>query len=319
MRLRLRQSLLALAALLAGATPTTASVSDVTIADVTTRAFSVVWVSSEPVTSATVHVFSDTGGTVDITSTLTVTLVSAAFPPALAHGVVKVDVAALAADSTVFVQTTTTGASGTVLFPTSPPFLAVHTALQTTKANDVNKPIVNDLIQHNVFAPDGTTPATGALLVLSAPNLGASPLTVFVGQGFPAPAAVIDLNNLYQSSTGTSAEVAANQNLTLTEFRGLLCPGLSNHKLIRLRRAPAHEETPPITEVEAPVPCFFADTVCDNTINILDAQRVLNIFGRTRGECAFNPDLDIVADDTINILDVQGVLNRFGQSAPFPP
>ena len=313
------RALVASLALVASATTTNASVSDVTVADVTTRAFAVVWVSSEAVTSATVRVFSDASGTNEITSTLALALVSAAFPPALAQGVVKVSVAGVSANTNVFVQTVTTGASGTVLFPTAAPFLQAHTATQTTKANAANQPIVNDLLLHNVFAPNGTTPATGALLMLAAPSVGAAPLTAFVGEGFTAPAAVIDLNNLYQASTGSSAEVAANQNLTLTEFRGLLCPGLADHKLIRFRRAPAHEETPRITEVEAAVPCFFADTVCDNTINILDAQRVLNIFNRMRGQCAFNPDLDIVADNTINILDVQRVLNRFGQSAPFPP
>jgi hypothetical protein len=117
---------------------------------------------------------------------------------------------------------------------------------------------------------------------------------------------------------GISAEVAADQVLTITEFRGLLCEGLENHKLFHFRRAPAHDETPPITDLETPNRCFFADTLCDDTINVLDLQLVLNRFGRTLGECAFNPNLDIVEDDVINILDVQSVLNRFGQTAPFP-
>ena len=295
-----------------------ASVSDVTVTDVTTRAFAVVWVSDQAVTSATLRVFSDAAGTTEITSTLTLTLVSAAFPPALTRGIVKVGVTGVVANTNVFVQTLTTGASGTVQFPTGPPFLQVHTATTTSKSTALNTPIVNDLLRQDVFALDGTTPAAGALLMVAAPTLGATPLTAFVGEGFPAPAAVVDLNNLFGAATGASAVVPANQNLTLTEFRGLLCPGLVDHKLFRFRRAPAHEEAPAITELESPVKCFFADTVCDNTVNILDAQRVLNIFGRARGQCAFNSDLDIVTDNVINILDVQSVLNRFGQSAPFP-
>ena len=296
-----------------------ASVSDVTVTDVTTRAFAVVWVSDQAVTNATLRVFSDAAGTTEITSTLALTLVSASFPPALTRGVVKVGVTGVTANTDVFVQTVTTSAGGTLPFPAGPPFMQVHTATTTTKATALSTPIVNDLIRHDVFAPDGTTPAAGALLMVTAPSLGASPLTVFVGEGVAAPTAVVDLNNLFSAATGVSAAVPADQNLTLTEFRGLLCPGLVDHKLFRFRRAPAHEEAPPITEVESPVKCFFADTVCDNTVNILDAQRVLNIFGRTRGQCAFNPDLDIVTDNVINILDVQSVLNRFGQSAPFPP
>ena len=60
-----------------------AAVTDVTIADVTTRAFSVVWVSDEAVDTATVRVFSDANGDTEITSTVQVTLVSSLFPPAL--------------------------------------------------------------------------------------------------------------------------------------------------------------------------------------------------------------------------------------------
>jgi hypothetical protein len=78
-------------------------------------------------------------------------------------------------------------------------------------------------------------------------------------------------------------------------------------------------EPPRVTELKAPSECFFADTVCDDMVNTADAQRVLDIFSRTQGQCGFNSDLDIVADHTINILDVQSVLNRSGQSAPFPP
>ena len=321
-----------LIAVCAAVRPGAASVSDVTVADVTTRAFSVVWVSSEPVTSATVRVFSDAGGTQEITSTLAVSLVSASFPPALTQGIVKVAVAGLSPNTDVFVQTLTTGSGGTVSFPAGPPLLQVHTATKTMKVNASNQPIVNDLIQHELFSPDGVTPTAGTLLVVAVPNLGAHPLTAFVGEGVPAPAAVVDLNNLFSAASGVNAEVPVDQVLTVTEFRGLLCPGLADHKLFRFRRAPAAgtggvpppgplpaPEPPRVTELKSPSECFFADTVCDDTVNILDAQRVLNVFSRTKGQCAFNSDLDIVADNVINILDVQSVLNRFGQSAPFSP
>jgi len=322
----------ALVTFVATASPGAASVSDVTVADVTTRAFSAVWASSEPVTSATVRVFSDAGGTHEITSTLSVALVSASFPPALTHGIVKVAVVGLSPNTNVFFQTLTTGSSSTVQFPVAPPFIQVHTATKTIKVNASNQPVVNDVLQHDVFAPDGVTPAAGTLLVVAAPNLGAYPLTVFVGDGVPAPAAIVDLNNLFSATSGANVEVPAGQVLTVTEFRGLRCPGLADHKLSRYRRAPAAgtgggpppgpvpaPEPPRVTELKAPSQCFFADTVCDDTVNTADAQRVLNVFNRTHGQCGFNPDLDIIADDVINILDVQSVLNRSGQSAPFPP
>jgi len=223
-----------------------------------------------------------------------------------------VDVTGLEPGTEAYVQII--GPNGQVL---SPNLLRVRTALESTKANPNNQPIVNDLILHKIFLPDGANPAEGALLLVKVPKISSYPLTAFVGQGFTAPAAVIDLNNLFNDATGLSAEVPGGEVLEVTEFRGLHCNNLEGQKLLHFRRAPVHEENPPITELESATKCFFADTVCDDTIDVLDVQRVLNIFNKTPGECLFNSDLDIVKDNVINILDVQSVLNRFGQKAPF--
>ena len=303
--------------------PATAAVQDTLFSDVTARSFSVVWASDEAVTAADIRVFSDALGTIDITAGLSVDVVSTAFPGALTRGIVKVSVAGVATDTIVYVQTETTGASGTVLFPPAPPFLEVRTAVRAGRAGGALQPIANDLLRHELLDPDGVTPATGALVVADVPSLGDTPLTAFLGDGFASPFAVVDLNNLFDQVTGISVEVPVDTILTLTEFRGLDCPGLTDHKLLRYRRVPPHEEIPavgsPITEVETPVLCFFADVLCDDTVNVLDVQRVLNFFDRTAGNCSFHPDLDIVVDGVINILDVQSVLNRFGESAPFTP
>ena len=193
----------------------------------------------------------------------------------------------------------------------------------TAKINSGNSPIANDLIVHNLFAPDGSTPGDGSLLLVEAPGLGSHPISAIVGEEALAPSTLVDLANLFDANLGTNLEVVGGEILQLTEMRGLNCPGLQGHKRVHYRRAPAHEETATIStsipEAELALPCFFADTLCDDTIDILDAQRVLNIFSSQPGDCRFNPDLDIVADQQINILDVQSVLNRFGQSAPFPP
>lgn len=296
--------------------PVSADVTDVTVTDVTTRAFSTVWLSDEAIVDATVHIFSDAEGLDEITSTLNVDLVSVDFPLALTNGIAKVDVTGLPADTVVYIQTETTTATGTLLVPAPGPFIEVRTAVETTKVNSVGGPIVNDLIHHEVFEPDGTTPAMGSLILVKAPSLSVYPLSAFVADGFDAPGAAADLNNLFDDNTGSSAEVAEGLILQVTEFRGLLC-SVDDHKLLRYRRAPVHTEDPPITELETPDLCFSLDTVCDDVINILDVQRELNIFNAALGECLFNPDLDIVADDVINILDVQSVLNRFGDEAPF--
>jgi len=64
----------------------------------------VAWVSTEAVTTATVRV-SRCGRRGRDHVDLGITLVSASSPPALTRGVVKVGVAGLSADTSVFVQT----------------------------------------------------------------------------------------------------------------------------------------------------------------------------------------------------------------------
>jgi hypothetical protein len=299
-----------------------AAVSDLTFTDVTDRAVSVVWAFDEPVSDGTVRVFADSAGTVELTGGLQVSLISSAFPPALADGIVKVDISGLVADTCVYVQTETT-ASAVDQFPAAAPFLEVCTEVAAARENGSGGPIVNDILAHDLFQPDELTPADGALLLISAPGVGSYPLAAFVGQEVASPATLVDLNNLFDAATGTSAELAGGEVVQMTEFRGLLCPGLASHQRVRYRRAPDHEEVPflglAVPEIEVPPLCFFADTLCDDVVDILDVQRVLTIFGSQPGECEFNPDLDIVADQVINILDAQSVLNRFGESAPFGP
>lgn len=314
---RFLASLLVTTAILCGP-PVRAAVQDVMVSDVTTRAFSVVWVSDEPVLGGTtVRVFSDAGGLEEVTSDYAITLLSEAAPGAMENGIVKVDVVGLESDAVVYVQTYTVGASGVVVHPALGDLLEVRTAVRTRKGDDSGLPIVNDVVFHDVLDPDGATPGDGSLLVVDVPSISQYPLTAFVPEGFVSPTAAVDLNNLFDKVSRESARVDANTVLEVTEFRGLKCVELASHKLLRYRRAPSHEESPAITDLEPAGRCFFADTLCDDTVNILDVQRVLNVFNAGAGDCAFNPDMDIVADDVIDILDVQSVLNRFEESAPF--
>ena len=297
--------------LLSATVPAVAVVSDTQITDVTTRAFSVVWVSSEQVASATVNVFSDASGSNNITATLNVIPVSDVNPsPALLQGIVKVDVTGLAPGTTAYVRTVTNGVE-------SPNLLPVRTALESTKANSNNQPIVNDLILHKIFLPDGVNPAEGALLLVKVPKISSYPLTAFVDQGFTAPVAVIDLNNLFNDATGVSAEVLAGEVLEVTEFRGLHCD--QNQKLTHMRQAPGHEEPPPvITELELPVKCFSpnniaADFNCDKGIDPGDFNLFLSSFGTSIPTCRFNPDYDLNADETVGPGDFNLFLSVFGR------
>ena len=294
-----------------------ASVSNITVTDVTSRAFSVVWVSDEPVSSATVRIYSDIDGVVDLTPSFNISVDSSSVPNAHVQGIVKVTVAGLLADTDYYVQTETVGSSGVVTAPAFSSLVLVHTALESVKANDSNLPIVNDVLLYDVFQPDGLTPAPGALVIASVDGASAYPITAFTGEnGFAPQTAAIDSSNFF-SIDGRSLELIADDALKISVFRGLLCGAeFESQEFFEYRRTPPHEETPVIAEVESPSKCYISDPFCDNTVNVLDVQFVLNSFGNNVGACAYNPGVDVITDGQINVLDVQRVLNDFDATVP---
>jgi len=294
-----------------------AAVSDVTVSDVTTRAFSVVWVSDEAITSATVRVYSDIEGANQVIAGIALNLVSP--PAALINGIAKVDVTGLAADTVYYIDTETVGdTTGSVFFPeAASTLIEVKTALSTTRENLTGGPIVNDLIQHEIFEPDGITESQGTLLMLKIPSISSYPLTAFVGEGFSVPQAVVDLNNLFEDASGISAEVLANTIMELSEFRGLLC-NVEDQKSTILRRVPVHVEVPSITELEVPAACFSPDGIsadfnCDRVIDPLDFFDFQGQFGRTNSSCKFNSDFDFNNDGVIDPLDFFDFQPVFGR------
>lgn len=305
-----------------------AAVTDTTISDVTTRSFSVVWSSDAPVSDARVYVFADPDGATLLYPSLpayaaypsiTATLNSASVPQAHALGIVKLTVSGLPADTPVYIQTETRPTSGPPeVFPLSPPYLEVRTAVATMPVTAAAHPIVNDVVEHPVFAADGVTPAAGALVLVDIPGLTTAPQSAFVGEAASAPSALVDLSNTFDAA-GVTAQVPDEAILRITEYRGGLCAGLTDHRLVRFRRLPAPLPGPTVTEAVVPLPCFPADPVCDDVVNVLDLQWALNHLGRIKGECGFHPDMDLVADFTIDMSDVRSILERFGESAPFEP
>lgn len=296
---------------------------DITPTDVTSRSFAVVWVANEAVTNASLTLFSDATGATNITPTLPP---SAFVSPSLAaaNGVVKVTLAELDLAATYCFQTRTVSASGTTLSPSAPPYPCVITETSARLDTDTRAPIVNDLLRFELFKADQTTPLNGGLVLVNAKEHGSTPLSAFVGDGYAPPTAVTNLRNVFDRMAHTTAALDGNDILEVREVRGLAagnCPS-ADQTLFHYRRAPIHAEGSTLgvrfSELERPATCFFADTVCDDRVDILDVQRILNLFNKDCSACQYNQDLDIVNDCTINILDVQSVLNRFGQTSPFP-
>lgn len=296
-----------------------AEIRDVTVADVTTRAFSVIWISDEPVLDAGLKVYLDENGLDEISANVDLTLVSSQYPPALDLGLIKIDVVGLEPDTTYFISLEMTTTSGSFVYPTAPPLLPVTTAVEVAlaKADSPDEPIVNDLILHAIFDPDGVSPTEGTLMLIDIPGLSAYPISAFVGQGIDAPLAIADLGNLFDTA-GYSAQAPEGARLLISELRGLLCPP-ETQRLVRVRRVPAHDETPPITELEDPALCFASgDFNCSGAVDAADFNDFLIRFGSSSSEaqpdCSFNPDFDLNTDGQVNAGDFNDFLITFGSS-----
>jgi len=295
-------------------------ISSLTPADATPKAFSVVWVSDEAVSSASVRIFAEPEGTTERTAELVQVLVSESFPPALDLGLVKVDVTEASPDTCFYIQTETQSATGTTLEPSAPPFVEVCTTTRTTREGPFGQPLTNDLLRHELTAPDGATPATGALVLLETPEVGGGALSAFVGDGYAEDQVVWTLNDVFAGDSGENVALAGGSPVRLRELRGRLCSDPTEQARTRYRKLPAHEEFASLgvslSQVEPPELCFFVDADCNGTVEEADANRLFEGFDASAGECRFNPDLDVVADDRIDILDAQQVLNRLGEPAP---
>jgi hypothetical protein len=325
--------MLAMAVVVTTAQPVAAGVLSAPIpTDVTPRAMSVVWVVSEAVLSAGVRLYTDADGQDEITDNGVVQQVligSDAAPNraaqlALENGVVKVNITGLQPDTTYYLETSAETAGGGIETspPPSSPLVEVRTAVATVKAKPSSQEIiVNDVIVHRAVLADGETPAEGSIVVLSAPDISDYPLTAFVGDGAAPDQALIDLNNLY-GVDGLSAEVLADTRLNIRTLRGLNCIAEpDDHEIAVNRRAPIHEEFPPVTQLEGSAPCFSPDGFevdhdCDGRIGTSDINIVLSRFRAAAPSCRFNAALDLNDDGRVGTGDITGVLNFFRRVEP---
>ncbi|MCP3868707.1 MAG: hypothetical protein GY703_11555 [Gammaproteobacteria bacterium] len=302
-----------------------ALVSDLVITDVTTRAFSVVWVSNEAVTDATVSVYDES--LTDITDSLDLYMDSDA--ETLENGIVRVDVQGLQAGTSYFVTTQTesvneeTSETSIIDFPADIDNAhPVDTAQGATAANFDGTPIVNDLLIHDVYKPD-QTPSSRTLVMMSVPELSDYPLTAFVGKGIDTPDAIVDLSNLVglvmDDTSGeeklTNIQVNGGEAIEISEYRGRLCKSqIEDQRLVRYRRAPWHEEQPAITEAEQLAACFSpADFNCDGVVDPIDFNEFLIRFGSSVPSCSFSADYDLAEDGVVDPIDFNEFLIVFGE------
>jgi len=196
------------------------NVADEMLTDVTPRGFSVVWTTNEPAT-ASLSVFSDAAGTIPVAGAAVeahqmVNGSGSVRVSAENLGVMKASVSNLASDTIYYYRTVSMSKADSTT-TTGPPTPA-RTARQPlrTQAAQGYIPLANPLLKFDAFLPDGTTPAEGALLIVTVPG-AASPVSAFAGgDGVPAPTVIVDLNNLYDAATRDTLVVRGGEAVTLT-------------------------------------------------------------------------------------------------------
>jgi hypothetical protein len=199
--------------------------------DVTPTSFSVIWAADAP-SNPDIIVFTDAAGNDDITSQLTISphptrsSDAAVVTAAEDNGVMKVQVTGLDPNTTYYFQTITAlkaSPTDVTYYPDSAPMLEVTTEIavkRTRMAASDEVPFSNDLIRLECYLPDGVTPAVGALLLADVVNTD-YPITGFVGDAIAAPAAFVDLNNLFNSSDYHTQALYGGEDIALIKFMGI--------------------------------------------------------------------------------------------------
>lgn len=280
------------------------------IADVTTSACSLVWLT-DVAAVPDVEVYADSA----MTSRLTDSVKVAAYPHASSavidaarqKGVMKVRVAGLRPSTTYYLRSVTADPSDPLSVSYSP-LLEVKTAAAVqpyrVAADGSLQGFANDLVSMRVYIRPGDASdlsGLGDLILLESP--GAScPVSAFVGTGVAVPSGVIDLNNLFDHEA-LSMMATGGEAVRLTIYRG---GALAT--MVHFRRLPSSEGAVGVVE---PPKGFFADINLDGRVDEADFAEFLKYYRTGPNDATYNPDYDFVEDET-GIIDARD-FSRFAR------
>jgi len=275
-----------------------AEIIDRHITDVTSRSFSIVFSSTESIVTPDVKVYSDTGGLNNLA------IQSDTISTAQQHqnGLAIVRVHSLDS-STLYYFNVTDNKDLAIYYPSTN--MPSVTTFPLAAINVSNQLVSNDVIKLDIYRPDQIASLEGAIALLSIPTVSAFPISASVGSD---NFAYIDASNLKNGDADTPLLVE-DGNIELKVLRGLLCDGAVDHMQVFYRKYGADLLDGP--QVNLVKHCSKEDTVCDDQINVLDVQFVLNSLNSTSSECSFTGELDVVEDQQVNVLDLQQILNNF--------
>lgn len=290
------------------------TVTDITVTDVTSRSFSVIWSASEPSTSG-LTVYDDADGFVQtvgaVVTSQPVNNGSTAIQSAAENnGVMKVRVIGLHPNTTYYFKTITTSKStlDVVSFPETTPLPGVTTETRTvrTEIAGVDEiPFTNDLITFECYLPGGVTPAEGTLLVAGVEGCN-YPVSNFVGDGVPNPLAYADLNNLFNTAGHGNVPLVGGEELLLTQFMGIGGIQTATYTI------PINNQ---LAEMKFPaaIPCY-GDLDGDNDVDGVDLAIFVEAYNSVSGEANYNPDADIDGSGAVDEGDLDLFIGNFGKA-----
>ncbi len=194
--------------------------SDLTVTDVSPKAFRAVW-HSDPETVPEIQVFSNAAGTIPVGG-----LVLTPFPLAVGNdllriessgrGLLSIDVSGLAPDTTYYFRARSRSLIDDS--STAGSLQAVKTARQAGLVKNAAPfaAFANPVVRFKGVTEDGAEADVSSLILASVPGVR-SPVTAAVDVG---PSVWLDLNNLISDSTGTALPVSGSEPLTLRIMRG---------------------------------------------------------------------------------------------------
>lgn len=193
---------------LAGSVYAAPDVRRVTITDVKTMSFSVVWETDQP-SIPSLEVYDENHN--EITHSVTIINESSARSPAEDLGVMKITVSDLDVDTVYLCRTITTSKiDGTITTYPSSAYLTVRTQISTEVVD-------NDMIYIKILKPDGVSVAMGTLIVAEIEGSN-YPITGWQGDGIEDPYAYVDLKNLFDATSHRNLELSGGENIKLKVF-----------------------------------------------------------------------------------------------------
>jgi hypothetical protein len=270
--------------------------------DVAPAGFTFALAADAAVLSASLSVYSDAGGAADISGSLDIEFAPDNGAAQRAAGFVSFLVRGAQSQAQYFARATLDFGAGPVTYPAAVPLAGVTTSAVVSANESAGALSLNALTVSPTLAP-----ASLALLGLSASPYA---LGSYSADGLHR----WDLNRL-KDGAGNTLVTMQGDVVTVNEYFGASCQ--ARPQIVRKRRVPDANGSGSVLQFSELESCFFADSNCDDLVDVLDLQYLLGYFPTSGSNCGFNGDIDADADGQINIIDLQALLNRFGDGAPF--